>query len=224
MHTFIEHTCRIDRIMIPELNTSRSPLERAKPDGQPETLLCSSPSTLRKGAFYVIGRPCGVEYATPLPAEPSWVNEYTAFVTKQDEAGEQRLQKNLVWLFEQLGTAVERVCMSRMAPSSIPMDDLKAAEAFWPIHQNILHIVHPEIIITYGISDHSPFWYLYECSEELGDSWSHIASGQGNWQCKTFTGTYLGRRVPVVGLPHLSRYTLAGKLHVVDWIKGLYER
>nr|MBX2819700.1 hypothetical protein [Rhodothermaceae bacterium] len=130
-------------------------------------------------------------------------------------------EQNLMWLCAELGTSLDRVCRSHFVPSSVLVQELEDALPYWPTHLDILKGVQPEVIITYGISDVSPFWFMYEQSEALGDSWDQVKAGQGNWRCKTFTGEYNGRRVPVVGLPHLSRYKLSGKSHVVEWIMEL---
>ena len=126
-----------------------------------------------------------------------------------------------MWLCTELGTTLDLVSRSHFVPLASYVGDLGDALPYWPIHQLILKVVQPDVIITYGMSDVSPFWFLYEQSEALGDSWDQVKAGQGNWRCKTFTGEYHGRRVPVVGLPHLSRYKLSGKMHVVEWIRGL---
>ena len=191
-----------------------------------ESLLMSSASTLRKGVYYLIGQHLHGAYrsmAGSSSEEPAWVNEYTHFITEADEAGEQRLQQNLLWLTAELGSSADRMCMSHFVPGSVLVQQLEDAESYWPLHLEALRIVQPRVIITYGISDVSPFWFLYEHSEALGDSWDQVKAGQGNWRCKTFTGQYLGQRVPVVGLPHLSRYKLSGKEHVIEWIRGLVD-
>lgn len=189
-----------------------------------EAILAGDPATLRTGRYYIIGQQLHGAYnslSAQNKNEPSWVNEYTHLITQNDEAGEQRLQQNLMWLCSELGSSLDRVCRSHFVPSSVLVQDLGDALPYWPLHLEVLKSVKPDIIITYGISDVSPFWFLYEQSEALGDSWDQVKAGQGNWRCKTFTGQYNGIRVPVVGLPHLSRYKLSGKTHVVEWINGL---
>lgn len=200
----------------PHAASDRSPLS--------ESLLMSPASSLRKGAYYVIGQHLHGVYrslSNQEQEEPAWVNEYTHFITQTDEAGEQRLQDNLMWLGAELGCSMDRLCISHFVPVPVLVQDLTDADAYWAMHEEALGIVQPRVIITYGISDVSPFWFLYEKSEALGDSWDEVQAGQGNWRCKTFTGQYLGRRIPVVGLPHLSRYKLSGKDHVLTWIREL---
>ena len=184
----------------------------------------SPSSTLRKGVYYLMGQHLHGAYRSMSradAAEPAWMNEYTHFISQADEAGEQRLRENLLWLTTALGSSMDKMCMSQFVPNAVMVQQLEDAEPYWALHLEALRIVQPRVIITYGISDVSPFWFLYEQSEALGDSWDQVKAGQGNWRCKTFTGQYQGRRVPVIGLPHLSRYKLAGKEHVAEWIRNL---
>jgi|GEM_PF-4868108 len=189
-----------------------------------DSILIGSRKALRHGRFCIIGQQLHGAYKSleaQNESEPAWVNEYTHLITEKDEAGEERLEQNLMWLCAELGTSLDHVCRSHFVPSSVLVQELEDALPYWPTHLDILKAVQPDVIITYGISDVSPFWFLYEQSEALGDSWDQVKAGQGNWRCKTFTGEYNGRRVPVVGLPHLSRYKLSGKTHVVEWIMEL---
>ena len=191
----------------------------------PSQLLFSAPRTLTRGRYLVIGHHQGVQASHWENAiVPSWVNEYTHVVSKTDETGALRLRKNLHWLFDHLKVSCQKACVTHFVPGHVVLNDLEEVHPYWPAHKDVIKAVQPEIILTYGNSDISPFWYLYEQSEELGDSWDRLAAGQGNWRCKTFTGTYLGKRVPVIGLPHLNRYTLVGKYHVVEWIESIRTR
>ena len=176
---------------------------------------------LRRGPYYIIGQDLPDAYRALLRREePAWMNEYTNRVVDKDEAGEQRLRENLRWLCEALGTSLDRVGQSHFVPPGVVLTDLAEADVYWERHLELISTAQPDVIITYGISDISPFWYLYEHSDALGDTWDHIPAGHGNWRCKAFTGSFGGRRIPVVGLPHLSRYRLSGKTQVIDWIKA----
>lgn len=195
--------------------------------GSMASMLVGKPASLRQGRYYIIGQHLHGAYKS-LEAqnanEPAWVNEYSHLLSQKDDAGEERLQQNLMWLCAELGTSLDRVCQSHFVPDSVCVQDLVDALPYWPVHLDVIKAVQPDVIITYGISDLSPFWLLYEQSEALGDSWEQVKAGQGNWRCKSFTGQYHGRRIPVVGLPHLSRYKLSGKTHVVEWINELKEK
>lgn len=89
------------------------------------------------------------------------------------------------------------------------------ANVCWPVHQEILKIVNPTLVLAYGNSAKSPYSFL---KTKYGTREQTFPSGHGDWECRAFradSGFW------VVGLPHLSRYDITGHPPVVDWIKGL---
>lgn len=89
------------------------------------------------------------------------------------------------------------------------------AEKCWPVHEAILNIVKPKLIIAFGNSDISPYNYIHSM---LGGKEQYFPSGHGNWSVKGFNCQINGRPVYVAGQPHLSRYSLIGKNQVVEWL------
>ncbi len=212
--------------MMHDAITRGSFLARSIPGSAAQSLLWSRSSTLRKGPCYVIGHP--LEAAPDAPKAPgvhqlAWTNEYSSAVSAEDHKQE-RLEKNLTWMLERLGYSWEHTCIMHLLTGYPAMEAMEVEAVYatvnWHAHREALRIVQPSLIVTFGTAGVSPFWYMYEQSEELGDSWDRIRAGHGNWQCRSFTGTYLGRRIPVIGLPHLYRYKLEGKHHVVEWIQA----
>jgi hypothetical protein len=106
------------------------------------------------------------------------------------------------------------------------------ANLCWPVHEYILDIVKPEMILTFGNSDsESPFSYLEKRLGVRGggkpvDRWilhgvghpyiDTLTAGHGDWDCKAFlTPT----DILIVGLPHLSRYAINDHRQVPKWIR-----
>jgi len=191
--------------------------------------LYSGASTLRPGAVYLLGHnpggsPAGREDESirrslnELPdkktnnyIDDSWVNR---------PAGQSPLQVRVCWLLENIGFDPREVCASNLIFSrSVDAANInfeKFANICWPVHEKILNVVSPSLIIAFGNSGNSPYSYLKNKLGNNGET-TH-ASGHGNWKCKTFlsdSGTV------VVGLPHLSRYAVDHHPHVPEWINEI---
>ncbi len=133
--------------------------------------------------------------------------------------GEAPLQKRICWLLESLKLHPRKVCASNLIffqsrrVKDISYYDL--AERCWPIHEAIIEIVQPKLIIAFGNSVLSPYGYLHTM---LGGKEEYVSSGHGKWNVKGFQSNINGKLVYVAGLPHLSRYSPIGKSRVVEWL------
>lgn len=131
--------------------------------------------------------------------------------------GQAPLQRWVVWLLQQLGLSPRSVpCSNLIFVRSIGVSGSsfrELSDLCWVVHEQIIDIVVPTLLLVFGNSDPSPYSYL---SERLGSTnESSCESGHGNWLCRSFGS----RDYTVVGLPHLSRYNVIGKHDVVRWIK-----
>lgn len=215
-------------------------LEPAQLMGESGAVLYSRPETLRPGDYYILGlNPGGnetdgqtIRERLNRPAE-KWVNAYTEENWSNNngnyKAGEAPLQRRLYWLLKALGNDLNHVCASNLifmrTPDAASLEDYEGlARACWPVHKELLGIVQPKGILTFGNGDVSPYHFLQHLTEAPIESLESCKSGHGNWQCKAFVGTYEGQRRLVIGLPHLSRYNVIEKSEVVKWIKDLQQK
>jgi uracil-DNA glycosylase len=90
------------------------------------------------------------------------------------------------------------------------------AERCWPVHEALLSIVQPKLILVFGNSGFSPYGFIHK---KYGGEQTYIPAGHGDWSIKKFSTKIGGSQVTVVGLPHLSRYDPIGKMYIIDWIK-----
>lgn len=91
------------------------------------------------------------------------------------------------------------------------------AKKCWPVHEALLSIVRPRLILTFGNSGFSPYGYIHSL---FGGNQRYAQSGHGNWSLKGFNTQIAGSEVFVAGIPHLSRYSPIGKQNVIDWIRN----
>ena len=131
--------------------------------------------------------------------------------------GEAPLQKRVVWILQKLGFDPRVVpCSNLIFVRSIDVSGIPFAEMAdlcWKVHEKILDVVKPKIILAFGNSKDTPYTYLHEIFSNPKEN--EFPSGHGNWMCRSFKTN----DVTVIGLPHLSRYKIIGKHDVVNWIK-----
>jgi uracil-DNA glycosylase len=199
---------------------------------KPGAVLYSSAATLRPGRFYFLGVNPGGANDTTLDASLSklpglTINAYTDEDWSTQASAERRrrtwvkgghmLQKNAQLLFQTLGTPVQHVCASNLMFPQTPTEDRceKAwADQCWPVHELIMNIVRPQVVITFGSRAYD---YVTARRGALKEHETSIGSGHGKWRCRSTQSDGL----TIIGLPHLSRYSLAGRTAVLEWIKQL---
>lgn len=195
----------------------------------PGGILYSSHETLRPGSIYLLGFNPGGSGGMPLGEslknmlsynENAYLDECWRNGNGSWGPGEAPLQQRINWLLQELGAETREVCASNLIffQSRTANDiNFKLADSCWPVHEAILDIVQPKLILTFGNSGVSPYGYLYA---KFGDKQEEFPSGHGNWKVKGFSCHINGRPTYVAGLPHLSRYSPVGKQDVIDWLKS----
>jgi hypothetical protein len=195
----------------------------------PGTILYSSSDTLKRGDVYLLGFNPGGSDGNILShgidqligrTQNAYLDEAWENGNGSWAAGEAPLQKNIIWLLTELNLNPRDVCASNLIflqsreASGISYD---IAKVCWPVHEAILEIVQPQVIITFGNSEVSPYAFLKQMLNGSGGSFE--PSGHGTWQLKSFEAKVNDRNIRVIGLPHLSRYSPKGKPNVSKWLK-----
>lgn len=206
--------------------------------------LYSSINTVKKGKIYVIGLNPGDD-----PAENKIENSfdkikhetYNAYLyenwstsRRKFLVGEHPLQKNLKILAELFGLKVNDVCATNLIfEGSRNQDGIRKVdrEKYWNIHKRIIEVIEPKIIITFGNGQGSPYQYLrYSKAQKITYEGDFLYQGKpncghGKYRCKSFVGEIENRDTAVIGLPHLSTYSLwtahenPVKKEVLNWIR-----
>jgi len=196
---------------------------------KPGSILYSSHETLKSGDVYLLGfNPGGaggnpiklsidtmLSYETNAYLDECWENGKSSW-----EKGEAPLQKRVSWLLEEIGLNPREVCASNLIffQSRKAKDiEYSLADICWPIHEAILDIVKPKVIIAFGNSGLSSYAYLHS---KFGGQQEYKPSGHGNWRLKGFKAIIDGKAIFIAGLPHLSRYSPIGKTRLVEWLKS----
>lgn len=193
----------------------------------PGSILYSSHETLKQGAVYLMGfNPGG---AGGLPVEKnieslltntknSYLDEEWANLNGNWACGQAPLQKRVQWILESIGLYPRNVCASNLiffqSRSAVSID-FALATTCWPVHEAILDIVNPKLIIAFGNSGVSAYGYLHSM---IGGQEELIPAGHGNWWLKGFHCKINMSDLYVAGLPHLSRYNPIGKKQVIEWL------
>lgn len=194
------------------------------------SILYSGHETIQPGTIYVMGlNPGGSD--GPILSESIdglLTNNKNAYidVAWDNRAGEYPeggapLQKRIRWLLECLSCdprnviATNLIFVQSQDATGISYD---LAERCWPVHEALLNIVKPKLILAFGNSGFSPYGYIQK-RYGVEQAYEPEPSGHGDWTLKSFTTSIEGHSVYVAGLPHLSRYNPIGKSHVIDWLK-----
>ena len=200
----------------------------------PGETLYSSLSTLKKGDIYLMGtNPGGSDnYLLSEDLEKlktKTTNGYIDEVWKtgrgKAKAGEGFLQKRVQNLISEIGYDLKNVCASNLIFTK--SKNLKTlgyrfkdiADKCWNVHEEILKIVKPKIIIVFGNGEsNSPYSYLkkkYNIKKDEIDSIKNYYK----YYAKSFTFELNGRKTYVVGLPHLSRFPIKND-EIYSWIQN----
>lgn len=194
---------------------------------EPGGILYSSHETLKPGSVYLLGFNPGGSDGNPVEKsidsmlsnnKNAYLDEEWANGSGSWKAGEAPLQKRVQWLLSELDLNPADVCASNLIfVQSRKANDISfsLAKHCWPVHEAILDVVQPKLIITYGNSADSPYGYLHAM---FGGEQKHIPSGHGTWVAKGFQCHINSKPVYIAGLPHLSRYSPVGKNHIVEWL------
>ncbi len=211
---------------IPRIATEALQHHLDKPGG----ILYSSHETIRPGSVYFLGlNPggCGgpklserienlLSQEGNVYLDEAWQNEAALY-----ESGQAPLQKRAVWLLENIDFEPRNVLSSNLifiqSKDESGVSFLQDANDCWPVHEALLSIVRPRLILAYGNSKFSPYSYIHSI---YGGQQCYAPSGHGNWSLKGFNAKIAGSDVFVAGIPHLSRYDPIGKQQVLNWIKN----
>lgn len=197
--------------------------------GESGTILYSSCETLKPGKYYFLGvNPGGSEAGTDTIEESlnklgalskdAYENAYLeqCWCNKPDCKGCCRpLQKRFEYLFEQLGVNPLSVCASNLifkrSRGEKDAGGWEMARTCWPVHEVVLQMVQPRVIITFG---KLPFDFIR--FKLVGTAPDQENCGYGKWTCRY---SRLKTDQMLIGLPHLSRYALQNNPKVIGGIR-----
>ena len=199
---------------------------------QPGGILYSSHLTLQPGKIYLMGlNPGGAsenkpEYMLRANIDQMLSNTQNAYLNQcwgnYDTCGTAPLQRRVKWLLEVLGENVQDVFATNLIFTQSRNDNSltqQLARQCWPVHEAMLEIVQPSLIVTFGNGNSGLSPYSFLQASFGGQPEDHPAS-HGNWRLSRFHTTLNGRKTTVIGLPHLSRYQPMGKPDVEGWLKS----
>jgi len=200
-------------------------------------ILYSAWETLCPGQYYILGLNPGGNAGPTIRECLNELNNYTENAYLDEDwstksrnygVGGHPLQVHLKSLLQSLGYDLRNICASNLIFSRSP-DQYGAyypakADQCWDVHKMIINIVQPSILLVFGNGSISPYNYLQRKHIEQFSEWPQdkvIPSGHAAWVCRSFETTLEGKKRIVIGLPHLSRYSIDGKFKVLQWIKNI---
>lgn len=180
--------------------------------------LYSEAHTLRPGIVYLLGtNPGGSDDGknTIQCSLSGLPHQKNAYLDEEWDTGlgkgKALLQQRVQALLEKgLGLQTRDVCAANLVfqrTSRIAgLNFWKAADSCWPIHEHILEVVRPKLLIAFGSSATSAYSYLAAKLQRLGEP-VEIDAQHGSWKCRGFRTLWQGREMYVAGIPHMSYYS-----------------
>lgn len=189
------------------------------------TAFYSNKATLKKGKYLILGlNPGGDPDIITNTIEQSFSKlddtQYNAYFEPWLKAGKtHRLQKNLQNLFKYLETDIRSVCATNLFYTRTKREAQLSISNI-SLYKQILHktidLISPEVIFTFG---RRPFEVVLDFTEVRIIKSKNINSGHGKWKIILITALYNNACIKIVGLPHLSIYTLYTRDHIMELIK-----
>ena len=211
--------------------------------GMEGEVVYSPHTTLGPGKFYVVGlNPGGRGQPHPETGDNYTIQTHVErMVTRvehsyQDEIwenkhgkhpkGEAVLQKTMCAVLRDLGQSDIRSVFTtnlifKTTPSDKDLDDFKhLAEVCWRVHEWFLELVQPSVILCVGNGEEkSAYAYVRQKLDGTGERTGELKPGKR--RCKVCTVHHKGRSILLMGLPHLSLFTL--RPDEVEWVKEKVE-
>lgn len=204
----------------------------------PGETLYSSNKSFKKGDIYLLGaNPGGADKCTikedleELLKRSFDYNEYLHGIwpngsNENPKAGEQKLQKRVQALFQNIGYDLTEVCTSNLIfftskdllelKKKMNLSFNKIADICWPIHEEIISVIKPKIIISLGTgSSDSTFSYFKKKFNIENEEIEEIKIGHGEYKAKAF----LYENIHYIFIPHLSYFTIKNE-EVFIWIRN----
>lgn len=191
-------------------------------------VLYSSHETIQAGDAYFLGyNPGGTGGRSLKDSLPEMLtNTENAYLDgswdprgKLLAPGRAPMQLRTVHVLESLGLVPRDVCASNLIfvrSTNSSGVELAMGDTCWPVHEAMLDIVQPRLIVSCGNSATSAFGYLLNRFGGLAIS---APSGHRGYSLKHFDAQINGRRLRVLGLPHLSWYKPQGRPEFAEWAK-----
>lgn len=195
----------------------------------PGKILYSSHETLCEADIYLMGYNPGGSEGQPISnsivnmltaRSNSYLDEDWSNGSGDFEKGQALLQKRIALVTEGLGYDLRKVCASNLIfAQSVNAKEISStlADVCWPVHEAIISIVKPKVLLVFGNGNPSPFSYLHN---KFQGEIEYCESGHGDWQIKTFKANIDGRWVRIIGFPHFSYYSPKNKEKMLNWVKA----
>jgi len=194
----------------------------------PGKVLYSSAKTLDSFPIYFLGTNPGGSLPSTLGQSvediASGLNEYLDYSWEGRPPGQAKLQKQVTRFLSGLGfeprdVPASNIVMTRSTGITTHQDMDGDALRCWPLHRIILDSVQPQAILAFGSGiEKSAYAYLRAFLKP--DGVESIPADQPGFTCHAFKADLGARRINVVVVPHLTRYSPYKKPHIMEWVKA----
>ncbi|HWZ35733.1 MAG TPA: hypothetical protein VNW51_06205 [Mucilaginibacter sp.] len=195
------------------------------------SIVYSSVNSICKGNLYIMGlNPGGKDGKTikqtldelPNKSNNSYEDDDKWGNIKQFEPGQHPLQKNYKCLKKSLNADKEIFSTNLIFTQSTDQGGANYptnAEYCWNVHKKFINIIDPKCLIVFGIGSVSPYNFIKH-NYTLEVDPNPQKSGHGNWPIYCAETAIENKKRLIIGVPHLSIYSISTKPEVIEWIKN----
>lgn len=194
---------------------------------RPGAAFYSHVSTLVPGDYLILGLnpggdPKDINSSIEKSFEDFKVDGYNAYYQKWNSSGSRhRLQRNIQELFLYLGYDLRKVCATNLYfERTINEKQINQSHIakYREVLKKILDVVRPKYIIAFGIQSFNAVSTIIDKNGNPREE----RSGDGSWKIRLLSGFNDGQNLKLVGLPHLSIYTLYNRADRMQVIKDFF--
>jgi len=201
---------------------------------QPGSIVYSSVNSICKGDLYIMGlNPGGQDgktiretlYDLPSKQNNSYEDDEPWGNVKRYEPGQHPLQKNYKCLKRFLNADEEIFSTNLIFTQSLNQHGVnynKRAKDCWKVHEKFIDIIDPKCFIVFGIGAISPYNFIKN-NYALKPDPNPPKSEHGNWPIYCAEAVIENKNRLIIGLPHLSIYSISNKPKITEWLKNRTE-
>lgn len=197
---------------------------------RPGSCLYSAASTVAPGEVYVLGFNPGGTGGPPLGADlasmarrskNAYLDEEWAPGGRIHSAGSAPMQQSVQTLLTALGFDPRSVLATNLiffqSRDATGVSYRTDADKCWPVHERMLSLVRPSLIIALGNGRGSAYSYLRQTLR--GGEQAELPAGHGSWKFRRCWVDSPAGRAQLLGVPHSGRYRMQRVAELYHWLQ-----